>query len=464
MTNHDKPTFQFRNSEQILSCSSPAPSCCFSFNKSLQLLCSTQRGQISLSDNPKFSTLASPLQLVLPQLASPQLASPQLASPQLPEGMTSTKKCHHFRFLQSHPQILIFLRSQYRVKIQLASWEVLGVKIQLYPAKHAKFHSSNFPFWNHLSNFESSNFTIVHQAFAAPGPPALAGQLFLHTKNMLRNGWETGRKTSQKISKDQLFFYLVGAHAHDFAELSYPAHSETTEPETTPRKSIDSTATHTQKVRGHRDNVFSFCPWLLHFTLEIRAASAGGRQNSATDVWRCLMFLCLGGWWGWCGLMWSLVKYGPVWLCAGLWNAQEFYPGKSNRWICLEVWKYVEGCKISGLSMGLFWWLIPDLQLWMLIIVYHQTSIEEIINRLLINGCKKLAQLYPSLSHQWNATASDMRFFMLMLKLCPQLSMLFLPRFCEPMKKPTQVMSPLPELSQNPCAVWCCMMLYVCHG
>ena len=108
----DKPTFQFRNSDQILSCSSPAPSCCFSFNKSLQLLCPTQRGQISLSNNPKFPTLVSPPQLVLPQLASPQLASPQLASPQLPEGMTSTKKCHHFRFLQSHPQILIcFLRS-----------------------------------------------------------------------------------------------------------------------------------------------------------------------------------------------------------------------------------------------------------------------------------------------------------------------------------------------------------------
>lgn len=75
-----------------------------------------------MSNDPKFSTLVSPLQLVLPQLASPQLASPQLASPQLPEGMTSTKKCHHFRFLQSHPQISIcFLRSQYRVKIQLST-------------------------------------------------------------------------------------------------------------------------------------------------------------------------------------------------------------------------------------------------------------------------------------------------------------------------------------------------------
>jgi hypothetical protein len=71
------------------------------------------------------------------------------------------------------------------------------------------------------------------------------------------------------------------------------------------------------------------------------------------------------------------------------------------------------------------------------------------------------------LSHQWNATASDMRLFMLMLKLCPQLSMLFLPRLCEPMKSQLKWC----HHCRRNChkihvlydAVWCCMMLYVCH-
>ena len=95
--------------------------------------------------------------------------------------------------------------------------------------------------------------------------------------------------------------------------------------------------------------------------------------------------------------MWLDVEFGEVWSGMVMWAVK-----------CSGVlsWKIesldlLGSLKIRGrLSMGLFWWLIPDLQLWMLIIVYHQTSIEEIINRLLINGCKKLAQLYPSLSHQ----------------------------------------------------------------
>ena len=57
--------------------------------------------------------------------------------------------------------------------------------------------------------------------------------------------------------------------------------------------------------------------------------------------------------------------------------------------------------KLGDCQYVFLWWLLPDLQLWRLIYVdhvYHQASIEEIINRLLMDGCKKLAQLYTSLS------------------------------------------------------------------
>ena len=114
-----------------------------------------------------------------------------------------------------------------------------------------------------------------------------------------------------------------------------------------------------------------------------------------------------------------------------------------NEW---DTTKQVEDCQWGSFGASWFAALDVDHCLSSNLHRYHQS--------LLMDGCAKLAQLYYSLS-QWNAIASDMRLF-LMLKLCHHFCRNCPYSFCHHSANPwkaNSVMSPVPELSPNLCAV-----------